>query len=123
MNIVPIQYKTLDLFGDLVELVRLRMSKKKLEFIVDIDSKLPTKFALTGNTVSGARKMYQEQGFDGFVKKPIQGRFLEREILNVLPPDVIEYRSETEMVPAAGNRIQEISRNKRKKQVPQPQTV
>ena len=72
-------------------------------------------FALTGNTVSGARKMYQEQGFDGFVEKPIQGRLLEREILNVLPSDIIEYRSENNTVPSTGNRIQEISRNKRKR--------
>lgn len=71
--------------------------------------------ALTGNTISGARRMYQEQGFDGYVEKPIQGKLLEREILNVLPRDILEYRSETEKALPISNRIQEISRNRRKR--------
>ena len=36
--------------------------------------------ALTGNAISGARRIYQEQGFDGYVEKPIQGKLLEKEI-------------------------------------------
>ena len=71
--------------------------------------------ALTGNAISGARRIYQEQGFDGYVEKPIQGKLLEREILNVLPGDILEYRSETEKALPISNRIQEISRNRRKR--------
>ena len=71
--------------------------------------------ALTGNTISGARKMYHEQGFDGYVEKPIQGKLLEREILNVLPEDMVEARSQNEVVVKSENRMQEISRNKRKR--------
>ena len=41
MQIVPVKYKTVDLFRDLVELVRLRVEKKKLMFQVDIDEDLP----------------------------------------------------------------------------------
>ena len=43
MHIVPVQYKTIDLLGDLVELVRLRMNKKNLELILDIDPNLPSR--------------------------------------------------------------------------------
>ena len=71
--------------------------------------------ALTGNTISGARKMYHEQGFDGYVEKPIQGRLLEREILNVLPSDIVEYLSKKGISVQKGKRIQEITRNKRRR--------
>lgn len=71
--------------------------------------------ALTGNTLSGARKIYQEEGFDGYVEKPIQGKLLEREILKFLPEDIVEYRYEKETPIKTENRIREISRNKRKK--------
>lgn len=71
--------------------------------------------ALTGNTVSGARKMYQEQGFDGYVEKPIQGKNLEKEILKFLPSDIVEYQLEKDIPIKVGSRIQEITRNKRKR--------
>ena len=41
MHIVPVKYKTVDLFGDLVELVRLRVEKKNLELCLDISPHLP----------------------------------------------------------------------------------
>ena len=71
--------------------------------------------ALTGNTVSGARKMYHEQGFDGYVEKPIQGKLLERELLDVLPSDIVEYLSDKDVPVQSGNRIQEISKSKRRR--------
>ena len=42
MHIVPVKYKTTDLFGDLVELIRLRVEKKNLEFCFNIDPQLPS---------------------------------------------------------------------------------
>lgn len=42
MKIIPVEYKTVDLFGDLAELVRARMEKKKLELYLEIDSNLPS---------------------------------------------------------------------------------
>ena len=42
MHIVPVKYKTTDLFGELVELIRLRVEKKNLELSVDIDPCLPS---------------------------------------------------------------------------------
>ncbi|MDE7283901.1 MAG: fatty acid-binding protein DegV, partial [Lachnospiraceae bacterium] len=42
MEIVPLQYKTVDLFDGLIDMIRVRLKEKKLEFIVDIDEKLPS---------------------------------------------------------------------------------
>ena len=36
------QYHTVDLFGELSEMIRVRMDKKNLEFCMDIDSGLPS---------------------------------------------------------------------------------
>lgn len=71
--------------------------------------------ALTANAQTGARQLYQSQGFDGYVEKPIVGRTLETEILKFLPGDIIEYEEaevlETESEPARQN----TSLKKRKK--------
>ena len=71
--------------------------------------------ALTGNALSGARKMYYEQGFDGYVEKPIRGKLLEKEILEALPPEIVTYYSEENVSLKTESRIMEIMRNKRKK--------
>ncbi len=71
--------------------------------------------ALTGNTVSGARQMYLEQGFDGYVEKPIQGKILEREILQQLPKEIVEYQEETSLDADMRGQIQKLSQRKRKK--------
>jgi len=73
--------------------------------------------ALTGNTVSGAREMYLEQGFDSYVEKPIQGRRLEEELLSFIPNDIVEYR-ETEAVSVSAEtagQMQRMSQRKRKR--------
>ncbi len=41
--------------------------------------------ALTANTVSGARAMFRQEGFDGFVAKPIDALELDRTLRTVLP--------------------------------------
>ena len=41
MKIIPVEYRTEELFGELVELIRVRLEKKELEFFVDIDRNLP----------------------------------------------------------------------------------
>lgn len=71
--------------------------------------------ALTGNALSGARKMYYEQGFDGYVEKPIQGKLLEKEILELLPPEIVKYQTTGNNILKAESRIEEIIRNKRKR--------
>ena len=71
--------------------------------------------ALTGNALSGARKIYYEQGFDGYVEKPIEGKLLEKEILEALPPEIVKYQAEEKATLKAESRIMEIMRNKRKR--------
>ncbi len=49
---------------------------------------------LTANAVSGAKEMYLEEGFVGYMSKPIQGKRLEEMIVQFLPEDkyvMIEY--------------------------------
>lgn len=71
--------------------------------------------ALTGNAVSGAKQLYLEQGFDGYVEKPIQGRILEAEILRFLPEDIVEYREEVSVNAREIGQMQKLSQRKRKK--------
>ncbi len=49
---------------------------------------------ITGNTMSGAREQFLQQGFDGYVEKPIQSKVFEAEILKFLPKDIVEYTLE-----------------------------
>lgn len=42
MEIIPMEYRTEDLFGDLVDMIQVRLQEKKLEFQVDIDKNIPT---------------------------------------------------------------------------------
>ena len=55
--------------------------------------------ALTANTVSQAREMFVQEGFDGFVGKPIETTELERTLKNVLPADKILYVQDEEPAP------------------------
>ncbi|MBO5336087.1 MAG: DegV family EDD domain-containing protein [Lachnospiraceae bacterium] len=70
---------------------------------------------LTGNAQSGARQMYMEEGFDGYVEKPIEGKLLEMELLQVLPSDIIEYLETGTVEVENDNQIQKLTRKKRKK--------
>ena len=70
---------------------------------------------LTGNALSGARQFYMEQGFDGYVEKPIEGKLLEAEILKFLPSDIIEYLDAASVEAEEQNRIHKITGRKRKK--------
>ncbi|MBO5372593.1 MAG: DegV family EDD domain-containing protein [Lachnospiraceae bacterium] len=70
---------------------------------------------LTGNTLSGAKEMYIEEGFDGYVEKPIQGKLLEKEILQFIPDDIIEYQKYEKIEIEGGSQIQKITGKKKKK--------
>lgn len=72
--------------------------------------------ALTANALAGAQELYQRQGFDGYVEKPILGRILETEILKHLPSDIIEY--EEKVVPEqVYQQVPKISSLKKRKKV------
>jgi CheY-like chemotaxis protein/HPt (histidine-containing phosphotransfer) domain-containing protein len=55
--------------------------------------------ALTANAVSGAREMFINEGFDGFVAKPVDSLELERVLKRVLPEDRIVYDESKDIVP------------------------
>ena len=48
-----------------------------------------TIIALTANAVSGAREMFLENGFDGFISKPIDADELQDVVQKFLPPELI----------------------------------
>ncbi|MCR5545850.1 MAG: response regulator [Lachnospiraceae bacterium] len=57
---------------------------KKLKKIAVENQRKCTVIALTANTVSGARKMFIEEGFDGFISKPIDTHDFERVMQRVV---------------------------------------
>jgi len=42
MEIIPSEYKTVDLFAGLIDMIQVRLKEKRLEFLVDIDENLPS---------------------------------------------------------------------------------
>lgn len=54
--------------------------------------------ALTANVMSNAEQVYQEMGFDGYLAKPINAALLEASLLKYLPPEIIEYVSDENML-------------------------
>lgn len=54
--------------------------------------------ALTANAMSTAKKMFLDEGFDGFVSKPIEIEELERAIKKALPKNLITYESDSMMI-------------------------
>ena len=46
--------------------------------------------ALTANAISGAEEMYRENGFDGYVTKPIDPAELDQSIKQYLPKELIQ---------------------------------
>ncbi len=47
--------------------------------------------ALTANGVSGADKVYLQNGFSGYLMKPVSGALLEAMLFRFLPPELVEY--------------------------------
>ncbi|MCH5255115.1 MAG: DegV family EDD domain-containing protein [Lachnospiraceae bacterium] len=70
---------------------------------------------LSANSAAESGANYLEDGFDGYLEKPIQGAALEAEILKFLPEDIIEYR----MQPGESDKEAEITKvsHKKKKKV------
>ena len=48
---------------------------------------------LTANAVSGAKEYYMQEGFDGYLTKPIDSEALEQTIYELLPDELIEHES------------------------------
>ena len=45
--------------------------------------------ALTANAGAEARKLYDKEGFDGYIVKPVSGDALEKELYRLLPSDMV----------------------------------
>ena len=52
--------------------------------------------ALTANAMSSAKQMFMDEGFDGFVSKPIEIEELERTMKKLLPKSQVTYVEKTE---------------------------
>lgn len=68
---------------------------------------------LSANSAAEAGQTYLQDGFDGYLEKPIQGAALEAEILKFLPEDIIEYRLEQAEIENKAF-IQKVSRKRKK---------
>lgn len=64
---------------------------KLIRQTADADNRRPIVIALTANALSGAREMFMQEGFDGFVAKPIDIGEFERVMKNVLPEEMVHY--------------------------------
>ncbi|MBO4391091.1 MAG: response regulator [Lachnospiraceae bacterium] len=64
--------------------------KKIRSDVTGLDHDVPV-VALTANAMSSAKKMFADEGFDGFVSKPIETEELERVLRRVLPKTAISF--------------------------------
>ena len=61
---------------------------RQLRMVADETHRHPVIIALTANALSGAREMFMQEGFDGFIAKPIDLAEFERVMKRVLPEDL-----------------------------------
>ncbi|MEE3468385.1 MAG: ATP-binding protein [Eubacterium sp.] len=62
---------------------------KKIREAASKSGRTPVILALTANVLSGAREMFEQEGFDGFLAKPIDITEFERVMKSVLPEEMI----------------------------------
>jgi len=71
--------------------------------------------ALTANASAADEQRYIDDGFDGYLAKPVEGMQLEAEILKFLPEDILEYRRNVEEHRRSAAAAKAILHRKRKK--------
>lgn len=70
---------------------------------------------LTANAAPGDEKRYLENGFDGYLAKPVDSSRMEAEILKFLPAELIEYQMDAGQCGMAVSKAQVVQRKKRRK--------
>ncbi len=116
----------------------LDMVKKKVYHVILLDSMMPGMdgqtvmksirrlessgrrqtpvIVVTANASAADKRKYLEEGFDGYLSKPVDSRLLEAEVLKFLPEGLIEYRiNEEEEDLAAARSV--LRRRKKKIQI------
>ena len=69
---------------------------KRIRHVADSSFRHPVIIALTANALSGAREMFMNEGFDGFIAKPIDISEFERVMKKVLPEEMAHYEGRDE---------------------------
>ena len=86
--------------------------KKIRSDVTGLDHDVPI-VALTANAMSSAKKMFADEGFDGFVSKPIETEELERVLRKVLPKAAITFvKNEEEYENFLNNKEYEVVKEK-----------
>lgn len=67
------------------------LHKLKVDAVLPEDTAV---IALTANAVAGAKESYLEAGFDDYLSKPIDVAKLEKRLVQYLPKDMVQYRTE-----------------------------
>lgn len=62
---------------------------------------------LTANAVAGMKQGYLDEGFTGFLSKPVQGELLEKALIEYLPPELVKLTQEMELDTSAEEERQE----------------
>lgn len=70
---------------------------------------------LTADILNGTSKFCRDNGFDGYLEKPIQTELLEAEILKFLPDEIVEYRMREAKDVGMEEKMQQITRRKKKR--------
>ncbi len=69
---------------------------KNIRNVASETNRDPVILALTANVLSGAREMFMQEGFDGFLAKPIDITEFERVMKNVLPEEMTSQEGRAE---------------------------
>lgn len=70
--------------------------------------------ALTANSISSAEQYYQENGFQGYLEKPIPIAVLEKVVLSYLPENIVEYvRDEADYAHVEAVQVSSVKRKKK----------
>ena len=72
---------------------------------------------VTANALAADKQRYLENGFDGYLAKPVDGALMEAEILKFLPEGLIEYRLEAQDYGSLAEKSALLRRKKKKIQI------